>query len=89
MFENFNVPAFSLKKCELLSLICHGKSTGLVLNVGHSLTSSVPIVDGYIGHMMAVESANFGGEDITNYLITILDRKIPNNHFNIRYKIGK
>jgi actin-related protein len=47
MFETFNVPSMYLAIQAVLALYSTGRSTGVVLDSGDGLTSSVPIYEGY------------------------------------------
>jgi actin beta/gamma 1 len=67
-FENFNVPQYFAVSNPLLALYSSGRTSGLVLDAGHSTTSVVPVVDG-IAHYLCQTTANFGGKDVTEYLI--------------------
>ncbi|CDF39218.1 ARPC5 [Chondrus crispus] len=46
MFEKFEVPAVYLARSAVLSAYANGRTTGIVLDVGHSGTSAVPVEDG-------------------------------------------
>jgi len=48
MFEDFNVPAFSIMPHAVLSLLSTGRLTGVVLDSGDTLTSLTPIFEGYL-----------------------------------------
>merc|ERR1712166_1183464 len=48
MFEKFEVPAFFLSKDAVLSAFAAGRATGLVVDVGSSLSRVSPVHDGYI-----------------------------------------
>ncbi|OIS97607.1 PREDICTED: actin-100-like isoform X1 [Nicotiana attenuata] len=73
MFEEFNVPGF--QPCvaiqSVLSLFVSGRTTGIVLNSGTSVSHSVPI---YEGHALphAILRLCLGGRDLTNYLKDIV-----------------
>lgn len=43
MFESMNVPQFYLSNQSVLGLFATGRTTGLVLDCGAGVTSSVPI----------------------------------------------
>lgn len=45
-FERFEFPAFYIIKSPIASLFASGKGSGLVVDIGHSLTSVTPIIDG-------------------------------------------
>lgn len=48
LFEKFNVPAAYLARSAVLSAYANGRTTGLVLDIGYSGTSAVPVEDGAI-----------------------------------------
>ena len=48
MFEKYQVPAFYIVKNAVLSAFANGRSTGLVVDSGQSMTSAVPVLDGYV-----------------------------------------
>lgn len=60
MFETFNVPSLYIACQAVLSLYSTGRTTGLVLDSGEGVTSTVPIYEGYaLPH--AIERNNFAG----------------------------
>lgn len=70
-FETFGVPSLCLMTQSVLTLYSSGRTTGLVMDSGDSVTHTVPIYEGYmIPH--AVNRLNLGGRDVTNYLQRIL-----------------
>jgi len=46
-FEGFGTPAVFVGLTSLLSLYANGKTTGLVLDSGDTVTSCVPVYNGY------------------------------------------
>ena len=71
MFETFEVPNCYLAKQPVMSLYTAGRSTGLVVESGDSVTQSCPIFEGYqIPH--AVENMNFAGRDLHEWLQKLL-----------------
>lgn len=56
MFETYDVPAFFLCKNAVLTAFANGRSTGLVIDSGASLTSAVPVHDGYVLQQAIVKS---------------------------------
>jgi actin-related protein len=74
MFESFNTPLLHLGISSVLSLYAAGKTTGIVIESGHGTTCTVPI---YEGHMLsdATNCINFGGQDLTTHLVTLLEKK--------------
>ena len=71
MFETFNVHGLYISKTAPLSLYASGKSTGLSVESGDTITQFVPVFD---GHMYSNSSIimNLGGRDITDNLVDIL-----------------
>ena len=72
MFETFNVPSLYIACQAVLALYSTGRTTGLVLDSGDGVTSTVPIYEGYaLPH--AIERNNFAGREITQCLHKHLD----------------
>ena len=67
MFELFNVPAFYVSIDAVLALYASGRSTGVVLDSGHTVTNTVPIFEGH-ALLHAVNRLDVGGRDISDYL---------------------
>jgi actin-related protein len=67
MFETFNVPSLYIACQAVLALYSTGRTTGLVLDSGDGVTSTVPIYEGYaLPH--AIERNNFAGREVTQCL---------------------
>lgn len=72
MFETFNVPSLYVACQAVLALYSTGRTTGLVLDSGDGVTSTVPIYEGYaLPH--AIQRNNFAGREVTQYLHKLLD----------------
>jgi actin len=70
-FEKFQVPALYIGVQSLYSLYGSGRVSGLVVDVGDGVVSTLPIFDGqYLRH--ARTRVDLGGRDITEYLATLL-----------------
>eukprot|EP01083_Nonionella_stella_P260427 888001_1 len=74
MFEKFNVPAVYLAYDAELALYASGRTTGIVLSSGYSVTQAVPIYEGYV-ISDAVLQLDVGGADITEYLRKLMIMK--------------
>lgn len=61
MFETFNVPSMYLAIQSVLALYSTGRTTGVVLDSGDGLTSSVPIYEGY-AMPLAIQRNDFAGQ---------------------------
>lgn len=64
MFETFNVPNFYLANSAVLALYASGRTSGLVVSSGASVTHSVPIFEGYsLPH--SIMKMDIGGETVS------------------------
>ena len=71
MFEKFNVSSFYLALHQVLALYASGKTTGVVLDSGYSLTSTVSIYEGFaLSH--AIQKMNLAGKHLTSYLMDLM-----------------
>jgi actin beta/gamma 1 len=71
-FELYNVPSFYLAATQVLGLYAARRGTGLVVDVGHSITAAVPIYEG-CALRDRIRRINVAGDDVTNWLIRILN----------------
>lgn len=76
MFETFNTPAIYISSSLLLSLYGAGRLTGIVLEIGHTTSYTVPILKGYaIPH--AALRQEISGIQLTDFLIkSLIDRRL-------------
>ena len=71
MFDTFEVNKCYIAKRPVLSLYTQGRSTGLVVESGNSVTESVPVVEGY--HLAeAFQRMDIAGQDLHVWLQKIL-----------------
>lgn len=71
MFETFAVPSLAFGDTANLALISSGRTTGLVLDSGHTITSAVPVYEGTI-RSKANYKTLFGGNNLAEYLAKLL-----------------
>ena len=73
MFETFNVPSFYFGNQGYLSICSNGYTTGVVLDIGDSITQIVPI---YQSHVLPnTYKINFGGRDLNECLFKLLTER--------------
>ena len=75
VFEEFNFPAASLLKRAIGSAFAVGKTSGLVVDVGASLTSFAPIYEGFSLQKPLMEFPQIGGDLLDSILDEILKKK--------------
>eukprot|EP01083_Nonionella_stella_P022943 63413_1 len=74
VFETFNVPAYFTNPGAVLSLYASGRTTGVVVESGHSVTHVVPIYEGY-PLRDKFKTMNIAGNYITDYMEYLLAKK--------------
>jgi actin-related protein len=78
MFETFAVPAMFIQNQAVLSLFSSGRTSGLVLDCGDDVSTTVPIYDG-LSLPSATHQLDFAGRALTEYLAQLL---APRRHFS-------
>ncbi|CAD8065674.1 unnamed protein product [Paramecium sonneborni] len=72
-FESYNCPALFFAVSGVTSLFASGKSTGVILDIGDTISQSIPIYDGfYIQH--SAQRVDLAGRDVTENLNNLLRR---------------
>lgn len=74
MFETFNTRGFYVSLQPVLVLHASGRTTGLVLDSGDSVTHAVPVYEGF-ALTQAIQRINLAGRDLTDYLSTRLETR--------------
>ncbi len=86
MFEIFNVPALYIERQAVLALKALGKETGLIVDLGKDQCRIVPIIKGrIIEENLGV--MNLGGDDVTNYLQSLLIPQINKEFWSDSYQL--
>ena len=85
LFETFNVQKIHIANSSMLGLYAYGKTSGLVVDSGFNITSTVPLYEGFPLHHASIK-LNYGGEDISKNL---LDMIIDNIDPSYKYLKGR
>ena len=86
LFETFNVKRLHLANSSMLGLFSYGKSSGLIIDSGFNVTSTVPIYEGFpLTH--ASVKINYGGEDISKNLLDLIKENIDKSYKEIKGRI--
>ena len=71
IFEKHGFGGCMFEPQTILSLMCEGINTGLVVDSGECVSEVIPVVDGYIQDH-AIRRLNLAGRHVTNYLVKLL-----------------
>lgn len=74
MFEKYKIPALFLVKDPVLCSFSCGRSSALVLDVGHKSAISTPVHDGY-ALLKCIIKHNIGGQSLTQDLFKYMTQK--------------
>lgn len=75
LFERFDFPAASLLKRAAGSAFSVGKQSGLVVDIGASMTSATPVFDGFVLQKPTAEHVGIGGDLLDTILDELLKKK--------------
>lgn len=75
LFETFNVQQLHLANSSMLGLYSYGKTSGLVVDSGFHVTTTVPVYEGYPMTHASIKM-NIGGEDLSKNLLNLISGKI-------------
>lgn len=76
-FEGLGAPAFYLANSTVLSSFSAGKPTSLIVDVGSSQASAIPVVDGFILRKGIQKQLGVGGDCISRALLYDLSTNPP------------
>ncbi|KFO26719.1 Actin-like protein 7A [Fukomys damarensis] len=72
LFESFSTPAMHIAYQSRLSMYSYGRTSGLVVEVGHGVSYVVPIFEGY--PLPSITGRlDYAGSDLTVYLMSLLN----------------
>lgn len=73
-FETVQAPLLYVALPPVLALYSSGRTTGLAVDVGDTVTTAVPIVEGHCD-AHAIRRMELGGRDVTDRLVTLLRKE--------------
>lgn len=83
LFETFSTPAMHIAYQSRLSMYSYGRTSGLVVEVGHGVSYVVPIYEGY--PLPSITGRlDYSGSDLTNYLMGLMNSS--GKHFTEAHK---
>lgn len=74
MFEKYKIPALFLVKDPVLTAFACGRSSALILDVGHKSTIATPVNDGYALTKCIIKH-DIGGDRLTTDLLNFIKNK--------------
>ena len=86
LFETFNVQKIHIANSSMLGLYAYGKTSGLVVDSGFNITSSVPLYEGFPLHHASIK-LNYGGEDISKSLLEMIKDNIDSTYIDLKGRI--
>ncbi|KAH3759865.1 actin, cytoplasmic 2 [Pelomyxa schiedti] len=73
MFESIGIPSMYVSLSALLAVWATGELTGLSINVGGGVTQILPVSGGHFS-LSRAKRLDFGGRDLTDYLVNFMNR---------------
>ena len=86
LFEKFNVEKCHIANSSMLGLFSYGKTSGIVVDSGFNITSTVPIYEGFPLQYASMK-INLGGEDLSLKLLDLIKNKIDNSYKLIKGRL--
>ena len=86
LFEKFDVEKYHMANSSMLGLFSYGKTSGIVVDSGFNVTSTVPIYEGF-PLQYASKKINLGGEDISLSLLEALKDKLEPSYKLIKGRL--
>ncbi len=86
LFETFNVKRLHIANSSMLGLFSYGKTSGLIVDSGFNITSTVPVYEGYpLSH--ASIRINIGGEDLSKNLLSMIQNNLDETYIDTKGRI--
>ena len=86
LFETFNVQNIHIANSSMLGLFSYGKTSGLIVDSGFNITSSVPLYEGFPLHHASIK-LNYGGEDISKYLLEMIEKDLDPSYKDLKGRL--
>lgn len=74
LFEKVKVQALYFSVAPVLSLFSYGRTTGMVVEMGHGTCHTVPVFEGF-GLFHSILQLDFGGQDLTQAVAQMLSHR--------------
>lgn len=75
LFEKYDIPALFISKSAVLSCFANGRSSGLVIDLGATQSSVVPVQEGFVLQKNAIYS-QVGGNCLDEYFYSLLNAEL-------------
>jgi actin-related protein len=86
LFEKFNVEKCHIANSSMLGLFSYGKTSGIVVDSGFNVTSTVPVYEGFPLQYASMK-INLGGEDLSLKLLESIKNKLDNSYKSIKGRL--
>ncbi|KAJ5070276.1 actin-7-related [Anaeramoeba ignava] len=74
MFEKYGFPSLFLENSSILAIYASGRTTGIVADIGETVSYIVPIYEGF-NIPIHTKKMDIGGRDLTEYLMRLLNER--------------
>ncbi|KAF2466808.1 Actin/actin-like protein [Lindgomyces ingoldianus] len=85
--EEWGTPAFYLQKTGVLAAFASGKASGIIIDVGASITSVTPVLDGMV-LKKGVQKSPLAGNFVSNQIRMIFKQSQPEIPLTPHYKVA-
>ena len=86
LFEKFNVEKCHIANSSMLGLFSYGKTSGIAVDSGFNITSTVPLYEGFPLQYASMK-INLGGEDLSLKLLELIKNKLDNTYKLIKGRL--
>jgi actin-related protein len=86
LFEKFNVEKCHMANSSMLGLFAYGKTSGIVVDSGFNITTTVPVYEGFPLQYSSLK-INLGGEDLSLKLLELIKNKLDSSYKLIKGRL--